>query len=49
MELRPALKLLWPIVGPFVRRRRRAAFEDLNEILATLDAKPSDAEEPPRI
>ena len=48
MELRPALKLLWPIVGPFVRRRRRAAFKDLNEILATLDAKASDAEEPPR-
>jgi hypothetical protein len=41
MELRPALKLLWPIVGPFVRRRRRAAFRDLKTFLATLDAKAS--------
>ncbi len=43
MELRPALKLLWPIVGPFVRRRRRAAFRDLKTLLATLDVKASEA------
>lgn len=43
MELRPALKLLWPIVGPFVRRRRRAAFRDLKTFLAILDDKASEA------
>lgn len=41
MELRPALKLLWPIVGPFIRRRRRAAFEDLKALVAIIDAKAS--------
>ena len=42
MELRPALKLLWPIVGPFIRRRRRAAFGDLKALVAIIDAKPSE-------
>ena len=44
MELQPALKLLWPIIGPFIRRRRRAAFGDVNAFLAILDAKASEAE-----
>ena len=44
MELKPALKLLWPIIGPFIRRRRRAAFGDVDALLAILDAKASDAE-----
>jgi len=44
MELRPALKLLWPIVGPFIRRRRRAAFRDLNAFLAILDARAPEGE-----
>jgi hypothetical protein len=43
MELRPALKLLWPIVGPFIRRRRRAAFGDLKTLVAIIDAKASEA------
>ena len=42
MELRPALKLLWPIVGPFMRRRRRAAFGDLKALVAIIDAKASE-------
>jgi hypothetical protein len=45
MELQPALKLLWPIIGPFIRRRRRAAFGDVNAFLAILDAKASEAED----
>ena len=44
MELHPVLKLLWPIIGPFIRRRRRAAFGNVNAFLAILDAKASDAE-----
>jgi len=48
MELRPALKLIWPIVGPFITRRRRAAFRDLKSLLAILDAQASEAEAPTR-
>jgi len=44
MELRPALKLIWPIVGPFITRRRRATFRDLKSLLAILDARASEAQ-----
>jgi hypothetical protein len=44
MELQPALKLLWPILGPFIRRRRRAAFGDVNAFLAILNARASGAD-----
>jgi hypothetical protein len=37
MELRPALKLLWPFLGPFVRRKMRAGIEGLPRLL---EAKP---------
>jgi len=36
-ELRAPLKWLWPIIGPFLIRRRRAAFRELK---ATLEARP---------
>ena len=32
-ELRPALRLLWPIIGPFLKRRRNAALRDLKTML----------------
>jgi len=43
-ELRPAMKLLWPVIGPLIRRRRRAAFDDLKTLLVLLDPKASEAE-----
>jgi ligand-binding SRPBCC domain-containing protein len=32
-ELRPALKLLWPIVRPFVRRKMRAGFQTAKRVI----------------
>ncbi|MEP7159460.1 MAG: SRPBCC family protein [Chloroflexota bacterium] len=29
IDLRPALKVVWPIIGPFMRRQRQQAFRDL--------------------
>jgi hypothetical protein len=43
-ELRPALKLIWPVVGPLIRRRRRAAFDDLKTLLVLVDARESKVE-----
>jgi hypothetical protein len=37
IELRPALKLIWPIVGPYYLRRWRAAFQELKGLI---EAKP---------
>jgi ligand-binding SRPBCC domain-containing protein len=37
LELVPALKLLWPVIGPFQRRQRREQFRDLK---AKLEAEP---------
>ena len=48
MELRLGLQLLWPIVGPFIVRRRRASFGDLKTFLAIIDARTADAEAPTR-
>lgn len=44
MELRPALKMLWPVIGPVLTRRRRDAFRDLDTLLAILDAKAPEGE-----
>ncbi len=48
MELQPALKVLWPIIGPVLTRRRRHAFRDLDTLLAILDAKAPEVEAPIR-
>lgn len=37
LELQPAMKLLWPFIGPFVRRRWRASFAHGK---ALIEAKP---------
>jgi hypothetical protein len=34
-ELRPILKPLWLVIGPFILRRRRVAFRDLKSTLET--------------
>jgi hypothetical protein len=47
-ELRSALKLLWPVIGPVIRRRRRAAFDDLKTLLVVLDPQASRSEAQPR-
>lgn len=36
-ELQPAMKLLWPVIGPFLRRRLRAGFVHSK---ALIEAKP---------
>jgi ligand-binding SRPBCC domain-containing protein len=40
-ELRPALKLIWPIIGLFMRRQRERNFRDLK---AKLEAEPKGAQ-----
>jgi len=35
LELRPALKLIWPIIGPLTRRARRRAFHSLKGMVET--------------
>ena len=32
-ELRPALKLVWPVIGPFFMRRRHAAFQNIKGVI----------------